>query len=137
MVKIRLRRMGGHKEPFYRVVVADERRARDGKNIETQQEFWVDKRELEPYREKSDVAKAIYRMCCIGLIDDFTEDYGKKVYRVVAKRKPDGTYYKTLQTFLERYYTKEKAAEMATYIPESGGDGEGKYLNRYDCRRIA
>ena len=34
MVKIRLRRMGGHKAPFYRVVVADERRARDGKNIE-------------------------------------------------------------------------------------------------------
>jgi len=34
MVKIRLKRMGGHKNPFYRVVVADERRARDGKNIE-------------------------------------------------------------------------------------------------------
>ena len=34
MVKIRLRRMGGHKNPFYRVVVADERRARDGRNIE-------------------------------------------------------------------------------------------------------
>ena len=33
MVKIRLRRMGGHKNPFYRVVVADERSARDGKNI--------------------------------------------------------------------------------------------------------
>ncbi|MCQ2552450.1 MAG: 30S ribosomal protein S16 [Clostridia bacterium] len=34
MVKIRLKRMGGHKNPFYRVVVADERRARDGRNIE-------------------------------------------------------------------------------------------------------
>ena len=34
MVKIRLKRMGAHKAPFYRVVVADERVARDGKAIE-------------------------------------------------------------------------------------------------------
>ena len=34
MVKIRLRRMGAHKKPFYRVVVADQRTARDGKSIE-------------------------------------------------------------------------------------------------------
>ena len=33
-VKIRLKRMGAHKKPFYRVVVADSRRARDGKFIE-------------------------------------------------------------------------------------------------------
>lgn len=34
MVKIRLKRMGAHMKPFYRVVVADSRRARDGKFIE-------------------------------------------------------------------------------------------------------
>ena len=34
MVKIRLKRMGAHKAPFYRVVVADSRSARDAKNIE-------------------------------------------------------------------------------------------------------
>ena len=34
MVKIRLRRMGAHKKPFYRVVVADSRAQRDGKFIE-------------------------------------------------------------------------------------------------------
>ena len=33
-VKIRLRRMGAHKKPFYRVVVADSRTPRDGKFIE-------------------------------------------------------------------------------------------------------
>jgi len=32
--KIRLRRMGAKKAPFYRVVVADTRSPRDGKNIE-------------------------------------------------------------------------------------------------------
>ena len=34
MVKIRLKRMGAHKKPFYRVVVADARVARDGICIE-------------------------------------------------------------------------------------------------------
>ena len=34
MVKIRLKRLGAHKKPFYRVVVADSRNARNGKFIE-------------------------------------------------------------------------------------------------------
>ena len=33
-VKIRLRRMGSKKKPFYRIVVADSRAPRDGKFIE-------------------------------------------------------------------------------------------------------
>ena len=35
MVKIRLKRMGAKKAPFYRVVVADSRSPRDGAFIET------------------------------------------------------------------------------------------------------
>ena len=34
MVKIRLRRMGAKKAPFYRIVVADSRSPRDGRFIE-------------------------------------------------------------------------------------------------------
>jgi len=34
MVKIRLRRMGAKKNPYYRIVVADSRSPRDGKCIE-------------------------------------------------------------------------------------------------------
>ena len=34
MVKIRLRRMGAHKKPFYRVIVADSRSPRNGRFIE-------------------------------------------------------------------------------------------------------
>ena len=34
MVKIRLKRMGAHKKPFYRIVVADVRAPRDGRFIE-------------------------------------------------------------------------------------------------------
>ena len=35
MVRIRLRRMGTKKKPFYRVVVANSRSPRDGRFIET------------------------------------------------------------------------------------------------------
>ena len=34
MVKIRLKRMGMKKKPFYRIVVADERTTRDGRPID-------------------------------------------------------------------------------------------------------
>ena len=34
MVRMRLRRMGAKKHPFYRIVVADQRRARNGRFIE-------------------------------------------------------------------------------------------------------
>lgn len=34
MVKIRLKRMGQKKSPFYRIIVADERSPRDGKFID-------------------------------------------------------------------------------------------------------
>ena len=34
MVKIRLKRMGMKKKPFYRIVVADERASRDGRFID-------------------------------------------------------------------------------------------------------
>lgn len=34
MVKIRLKRVGTHKKPFYRIVVADSRNARNGRFIE-------------------------------------------------------------------------------------------------------
>lgn len=97
--------------------------------------------EMELLRDKSDIAKAIYRMCCIGLIDDFTEDYGNKVYRVVARRKKDGDYYRALQTFLERYYTKERAALEAAKIPTYRGDNEVQkclgYLTEFIYDKIA
>ncbi len=34
MVKIRLKRQGAKKAPFYRIVIADSRSPRDGRNIE-------------------------------------------------------------------------------------------------------
>lgn len=70
-----------------------------------------------PYTEADypDIAKAIYRLCCIGVIDDFTQHYGapnspdSSYFRIECVRKKDGDYYKRLRDFLMRYYTEEKA----------------------------
>lgn len=57
-----------------------------------------------------DIAKAIYRMTCIGLIEDFTQNYKKGHYRIVSVRKAEGEYYKGLNRFLLRYYNADRAA---------------------------
>ena len=49
MVKIRLRRMGAKKAPFYRIVVADSRSPRDGRFIE----------EIGTYDPKNDSAVTV------------------------------------------------------------------------------
>ena len=111
------------------------------RNIENGITYDTEKDKLEILRDKSDIAKAIYRMCCIGLIDDFTEDYGNRLYRVVAKRKKDGSYYKALQLFLERYYTKERAAQEIGKVPDYKGDNEIHkclgYLTEFIYEKIA
>lgn len=55
MVKIRLRRMGAKKAPFYRVVVADSRYPRDGRFIE---EIGYYNPMVEPANVKVDSEKA-------------------------------------------------------------------------------
>lgn len=58
---------------------------------------------------QASLEKAIYRMCCIGVIDDFTRDYSGKTFRIVTRRKSEGGYYNGLKRFLMRYYTEERA----------------------------
>jgi small subunit ribosomal protein S16 len=61
MVKIRLKRMGAKKRPFYRVVVADSRRARDGRFIETLGYYNPC---VEPIELKIDGERAIHWLQC-------------------------------------------------------------------------
>lgn len=129
----------GIKERVY--LIKKEGASRKIRNIATGVEYNTTKDKLEIFRDKSDIAKAIYRMCCIGLIDDFTEDYENRVYRVVARRKKDGAYFKALQSFLERYYTKERAAQEISKVPNYKGDNEVHkclgYLTEFIYEKIA
>ncbi|MPM21199.1 30S ribosomal protein S16 [bioreactor metagenome] len=55
MVKIRLRRMGAKKSPFYRIVVSDSRYPRDGRFIEEIGTYNV---QAEPAEIKVDIDRA-------------------------------------------------------------------------------
>lgn len=55
MVKIRLRRMGAKKAPFYRIVVADSRYPRDGRFIE---EIGIYNPTVNPIELKVDAERA-------------------------------------------------------------------------------
>ncbi len=57
MVKIRLTRLGAHKKPFYRLIVADTRARRDGPFIEILGTYDPLK---EPSEIKVDIEKARY-----------------------------------------------------------------------------
>ncbi len=58
-VKIRLKRMGAKKAPFYRIVVADSRSPRDGKVIETLGTY---NPLVEPAEVKIDEEKTLSRL---------------------------------------------------------------------------
>jgi superfamily II DNA helicase RecQ len=89
----------------------------------------------------ADFAKAIYRMCCIELIDDFTQDYSLQQFRIVTKRKADGDYYKGLEKFLMRYYSTERAEEEIEKVKQYKGENEIhkclSYLTEFIYEKIA
>ncbi len=89
----------------------------------------------------ADYAKAIYRMCCIELIDDFTQDYNLQQFRIVTTRKADGNYYEGLKKFLERYYSIERAEEEIEKVPSYKGENEIhkclSYLTEFIYEKIA
>ena len=72
----------------------------------------------------ADIAKAIYRMCCIELIDDFTQDYNDNLFRIVSVKKADGEYYAALERYLKRYYSEERSSELIKEVPNYKGDNE-------------
>ena len=84
----------------------------------------------------TDINKAIYRLCCIELIEDFTQDYANSQFRIVAKRRNKGGYFKGLLHFLERYFTKDRALlelKKAESVTLNGGIENEISQEIYQC----
>ncbi len=83
-VKIRLRRMGAKKRPFYRLVVADSRAPRDGRFIETLGYYNPC---VEPAQIKIDADRAKHWLACGAQPSDTAEMLLKKqgVYEATAE----------------------------------------------------
>ena len=106
---------------------------------------WLENAGLQPIGREEDyqaaLEKAIYRMCCVGVVDDFTRDYSARTFRIVTKRKANGGYYNGLKRFLMRYYTEERAKlEMQRAYTFRGNNEVQRclgYLTEFVYQKIA
>lgn len=91
---------------------------------------------------KDVIQKAIYRMCIIGLIDDFTEDYSKHTFRITTICQDESAYYENLRLYYRKYYSVEKANDMIEEVKRLS-ENEGvimaclKHLTAFIYRSIA
>lgn len=67
---------------------------------------------------KDAIQKAIYRMCVIGLIDDFTEDYWLHKFRITTICQDESVYYDNLKSYYRKYYSEDRANSMIDEVKE-------------------
>ena len=72
-------------------------------------------------RDKDDTDKAIYRMCCIGLVDDVTIDYLSQTYELKIHKRTDEEYRHYMLDFFRKYYSIEQAQKKVQEIDDQPG----------------
>ena len=85
--------------------------------------------------DEVDLQKAIYRMTCIGLVDDFTYDFDGQ-FIAVSIRKEKGGYFEGLRQFLLRYFTNDRAEleiNRAATLPVKAPDSDPIRQEIYQC----
>jgi ATP-dependent DNA helicase RecQ len=58
------------------------------------------------YRGKADTEKAIYRMSCLGVIDDYEVNYNENTFTVRGRKKTDLDYIESLRNYVRKYYSE-------------------------------
>jgi small subunit ribosomal protein S16 len=122
-VKIRLMRMGKKKHPTYRVVVADSRSPRDGRNIETighyrpRQDPSVSdidgEKALAWLRKGAQPTEQVQKLLTVsGVWAQFESERGGRVDTKLARRRLDDPKAAAKRA------KKAEAAETATPVPE-------------------
>lgn len=91
---------------------------------------------------KDAIQKAIYRMCVIGIIDDFTEDYWKEEFRIVTICQDESHYYDYLCQYYRKYYSEDRVTIMINEVKQMAvNDGVImaclKHLTAFIYRSIA
>ena len=72
-------------------------------------------------RDKNDTDKAIYRMCCIGLVEDVTIDYLSQTYELKIKKRTDEEFRQYMLDFFRKYYSLEQAQTRVNQIDQQRG----------------
>lgn len=91
---------------------------------------------------KDAIQKAIYRMCIIGLIDDFTEDYYKRTFRITTICQDELHYYDYLRQYYRKYYSEDRVDIMIDEVKQKAVNDEVimaclKHLTSFIYRSIA
>ena len=149
MVKIRLKRMGANKKPFYRIVVADSRSPRDGRFIEeigyynpisTPKVVSINEEKavkwLNNGAQPTDTAKAIEETKK-GKVNYRTDSFGN-VHGIVGKASfDDAKLVENLKAFVEAIMKVKPSTVKGTYvknvsISSTMGPGVKIDLNSFD-----
>ena len=72
-------------------------------------------------RDKDDTDKAIYRLCCIGLVDDVTIDYLSQTYELKIHKCTDEEFKQYMLDFFRKYYSTEQAQKKVNEIDKQEG----------------
>lgn len=72
-------------------------------------------------RDKDDTDKAIYRLCCIGLVEDVTIDYLSQTYELKIHKQKDEEFKAHMFDFFRKYYSSEQAQKKVDEIESQDG----------------
>lgn len=72
-------------------------------------------------RDKDDTDKAIYRMCCIGLVEDVTIDYLSHSYELKIRNRSTEEFKQYMLDFFRKYYSLEQAQKKVAEIDSQQG----------------
>jgi ATP-dependent DNA helicase RecQ len=76
------------------------------------------------FRERGDTEKAIYRLNCLGVIDDYSVDYKNSIFSLSGVKKADGSYNDDLRSYIKRYYSDSRADREINSLKERKGNTE-------------
>lgn len=72
-------------------------------------------------RDKDDTDKAIYRLCCIGLVDDVTIDFLSQTYELKIHKRTNEEFKQNMLEFFCKYYSTEQAQKKVNEIDKQEG----------------
>ena len=72
-------------------------------------------------RDKDDTDKAIYRLCCIGLVEDVTIDYLSQTYELKIRKRTNEEFKQNMLEFFCKYYSTEQAQKKVNEIDKQEG----------------
>jgi len=102
-------------EGFAMNLLAEHNRNHDHQIRLTEEQFATLAARFEYLRDEQDTYKAVHRLTLLGVVADYTIDYGAKTLTLCLNRNAagDGVYLDAFVRYLSRYTTRAKAEALA------------------------